>query len=112
MKFILCFLLTSVAFAQIPLPNQAVSQVHSDSSLRTQTTAQQYDFYYSAKQAERLTQMSAVGYTQEDRIKKKRFRDRIFTEFVLKGRKPDDGFDDYTLIGSGILADVNSNEEW
>ncbi|GAB4034332.1 hypothetical protein [Spirosoma gilvum] len=112
MKVIVCLLITSVTFAQTSRPNQIVSVFQSDSSLRTQTIAQQYDFYYSAKQAEQFTQMGSIGYTQEDRIKKKRFRDRPFTEFVPKGRKPTDDFDDYTLIGSGLLNDVNSNEDW
>lgn len=112
MKFILCLLITSVTFAQTPVPKQADSQVQGDSSLRTQTMAQQYDFYYSAKQASQFIQMGTVGYTREDQIRKKRFRDRTFTEFVQKGRKPTDGFDDFTLIGSGLLEDVKSAGEW
>ena len=112
MKFIVCFLITSGTFAQTSAPNQSISRVQSDSSLRTRPIVQQYDFYYSAKQAEQFIQMSTIGYTRADRIKKKQFRDRTFTELVLKGRKPAEAFDDYTLIGSGLLEDVKSNEAW
>lgn len=112
MKCLLLFLCTSVALAQTPGITPLVSHALSDSTIRAPSTGLLYDFYYSAKQAESFVQLSNASYTQQDQIKKKRFRDRTFTELVLKGYKPDERFDDYTLIGSGRLEEVNAEGAW
>jgi hypothetical protein len=53
-----------------------------------------------------------ASYTLEDRVKKNHFRDKTFTEVVPKGLNMPGGFDDYFLIGSGILTKIRSHGEW
>jgi hypothetical protein len=112
MKCLFLVLFSSVAVAQTSGSMPVVSSSLRDSTLEVCSTIQLYDFYYSAKQADSFVKQSNASYTWTDQIKKKRFRNRTFTELILKGHKPDERFDDYTLIGSGRLEEVNSEGTW
>ena len=112
MKVLLFLICTSAAFAQTPRPIPSGTTVGNDSILLGTVIPRQYDFYYSSKQAGTYEEISMASYTLEDRVKKNRFRDKTFTEVVLKGLNVRGGFDDYVLVGSGTLTEIRPHGEW
>jgi hypothetical protein len=104
---VLCCL--SGTLAQMPDPQLIASP---DSTLQITAASQQYDFYYSQKQAERFVELSNASYTLEDQIKKNRFRDKTFTQRVARGLPLPDDFDDYVWIGAGTIQEIKLNGEW
>lgn len=112
MKYLFFFICTHVALVQVPDPVQPVSRYLSDTTSLATVFPQRYDFYYSAKQAEQYVQLSIASYTLDDRLRKYRFRDKTYTEVVIKGSKHLSSFDDYVLIGSGTMAEAKDNGDW
>lgn len=98
------------ALAQMPGPIQPM--ILPDSTLWTTAASQQYDFYFSRKQAEQFIEMSNASYTLEGRIKKYRFRDKPFTRQVAKGIPLPNDFDDYVWIETGTIQEIQPNGEW
>jgi len=112
MKLLLFLFLAWVSVAQAQTASQRpiIALALSDSTLTS--LPQQYDFYYSAKQAAEFIKISVSSYALDDKLKKYRFRDKVYTQFVPKGLKTTDKFDDYVLIGSGKMDEIRSNDEW
>lgn len=112
MTYLLLMLAIPTALAQVSDTVRPVAHSSSDSLGGAITPLQQYDFYYSTKQADEYIQISIASYVLDDRIKKHRFRDKTYTEIVPTGFKLTGKFDDYVLIGSGALAEARDNGEW
>jgi len=112
MKLLLLLLWVGVAQAQTTSQNQLGVLSSSDTTLRNLALLRQYDFYYSAKQAEVFIKTSMASYTQEDRLKKNRFWDKVYTQVVPEGSKVPEPFDDYVLIGSGKIDAIRPDGEW
>ena len=112
MKCLFLVICTHVALAQRPGLPQPVGRYLSDSTSLATVTPPQYDFYYSTTQAQQYVQISITSYALEDRLKRHRFRDKLYTEVVPKGLKHLSSFDDFVLIGSGTMADAKDNGDW
>lgn len=100
------------AFSIQPTQGQTVGLVQQDSTQLLVASPSQYDFYYSAKQAVDFEQISTASYTLDDRIKRNRFRDKTFTQRVVKGLPIPSGYDDYVWIGLGTTEEIKPNGEW
>lgn len=102
----------TLALIQTPAHSQTAVPVPNDSTRIRPVPTQQYDFYYSAQQADTFLTISMASYVLEDKLKKNRFHDKTYTEMVAKGLPVRGGFDDYVLIGSGTLNEIKPNGEW
>ena len=102
----------SLALTQTAAQGQTTVLVAMDSLRMPPLLSPQYDFYYSARQADAFTRISIASYALEDRLKRNRFRDKTYTALVDKGLPVRDGFDDYVLIGSGTIEEVKPDGYW
>lgn len=112
MKLLFFLVGISLALTQPPAQGQTTVLVATDSIRMSPLPSQQYDFYYSAHQANVFAMISLTSYVLEDRLKRSRFRDKTYTVFVAKGLAVRDGFDDYVLIGSGSIEEIKPDGYW
>ncbi|MVM32500.1 hypothetical protein GO755_20835 [Spirosoma sp. HMF4905] len=112
MKLLFFVVGLNLALTPTPAHSQTAVRVANDSTRIQSVPPQQYDFYYSAQQADEFLKISIASYVWADRLKKNRFRDKAFTEVVAKGLPVRGSFDDYILIGSGTLNEIKPDGDW